>query len=193
MCFRFKIIALYYRAAIYFHNFFAQYYQLVLLVPSVLWRCWLGGRKGIQPVKKLEWWGAGVVICLERGADLHMVSWCHCHSLSLASVKSRLVLPFWYRLTWVVPEKGPLNGSVCVHTRIWMDLCTAQSLCFYVWLGTITFTMYVCMHVCMYVWQCTVLVRIVFDRQARPSSLSHRTFTYVYRTMHERRRVARVL
>ena len=42
-------------------------------------------------------------------------SWCHCHSLSLASVKSRLVfLPFWYRLTWVVPEKGPLNGSVCV-------------------------------------------------------------------------------
>ena len=41
-------------------------------------------------------------------------SWCHCHSLSLASVKSRLVLPFWYRLTQVVPEKGPLNGCVCV-------------------------------------------------------------------------------
>ena len=33
-------------------------------------------------------------------------TWCHCHSLSLASVKSRLVLPFWYRLTRVVPEKG---------------------------------------------------------------------------------------
>jgi len=31
----------------------------------------LGGRKGIWPVKKL-WWLAGVVICLERGADLHM-------------------------------------------------------------------------------------------------------------------------
>jgi len=58
---------------------------------------------------------AGVVICLERGADLHMAQLmlgCHCHSLSLASVKSRLVLPFWYRLTWVVPEKGPLNGCV---------------------------------------------------------------------------------
>jgi len=41
-------------------------------------------------------------------------SWCHCHSLSLASVKSRLVLPLWYRLTWVVPDKGPLNGCVCV-------------------------------------------------------------------------------
>ena len=42
-----------------------------LLLPSVLWRCWLGGRKGIRPVKT-EWWGTGVVICLERGADLHM-------------------------------------------------------------------------------------------------------------------------
>ena len=41
-------------------------------------------------------------------------SWCHCDSLSLASVKSRLVLPFWYRLTWVVSEKGPLNVCVCV-------------------------------------------------------------------------------
>ena len=39
--------------------------------PSVLWRCWLGSRKGIWPVKT-EWWVAGVVICLEWGADLHM-------------------------------------------------------------------------------------------------------------------------
>jgi len=31
----------------------------------------LGGRKGIRPAKT-EWWGAGVVICLERGADLRM-------------------------------------------------------------------------------------------------------------------------
>ena len=37
----------------------------------MLRRCCLGGRKGIRPVKT-EWWGAGVVICLERGADLHM-------------------------------------------------------------------------------------------------------------------------
>ena len=46
-------------------------------------------------------------------------SWCHCHSLSLASVKSRLVLLFWYRLTQVVLEKRPLNGRVrcfyCLH------------------------------------------------------------------------------
>ena len=40
--------------------------------------------------------------------------WCHCHLVSLASVKSRLVLPFWYQLTQVVPDKGSLNGCVCV-------------------------------------------------------------------------------
>jgi len=31
----------------------------------------LGGRKGIWLPVKTEWWGAGVVVCLERGADLH--------------------------------------------------------------------------------------------------------------------------
>jgi len=31
---------------------------------------WVAGRaSGLQ---KNEWWGVGVVICLERGADLHM-------------------------------------------------------------------------------------------------------------------------
>jgi len=31
----------------------------------------LSGRKGIRP-EKTEWWGAGVVVYLERGAGLHM-------------------------------------------------------------------------------------------------------------------------
>ena len=34
--------------------------------------------------------------------------------MSLASVKSRLVSPFWYELTWVVPDTWPLNVRVCV-------------------------------------------------------------------------------
>jgi len=40
---------------------------VIYVMPSVLWRCWLGRRKGIRPVKT-ERWGAGVVICLKRGA-----------------------------------------------------------------------------------------------------------------------------
>jgi len=40
-------------------------------MPSVLWHCWLGGRKGIRHVNLTEWLDADVVICLELGADLH--------------------------------------------------------------------------------------------------------------------------
>jgi len=54
--------------------------------------------------------GVGVVICLECGADcLHMVQLMPLHPKtpsSLASFKSRLVLPFWYWLTQVVLERG---------------------------------------------------------------------------------------
>ena len=46
-------------------------------------------------------------------------SWCHCHSLSLASVKFRLVLPFWYWLTRVVLAKGPLNACVLLPSTLW--------------------------------------------------------------------------
>ena len=84
------------------------------LMPSVLWRCWLGGRKGIWPVKT---WAVG---CWHGYLSGARCSWCHCHSLSLASVKSRLVSPFWYRLTWVVPDKGPLNRCVCVCVCVFL-------------------------------------------------------------------------
>jgi len=76
---------------------------------SVLWCCWLGGKKGIRPVKT-EWWGTGAVFCLEPGAnDLHMVQLMHCHSIISCSSKIQNGLPFWCRLTQVVLEKRSLN------------------------------------------------------------------------------------
>jgi len=54
-----------------------------------------------------------MVIFLKRGADLHMAQLMPLPLTVSASVKSRLVLPLWYRLTRVVPDKGPLNGCVC--------------------------------------------------------------------------------
>jgi len=78
-------------------------------VPSVIWHYWLGARKSIQHVK-IEWWGVGVVICLERGAYCcKWSSWCHCHPKtpsSLASIKSRLVFPFFYRLSQAATKKN---------------------------------------------------------------------------------------
>ena len=88
-------------------------------MPSVLWRCWLGGRKGIRPVKKQS---GGVLALLSVWSEVQTCiqpSWCHCHTLSLAPVKSRLVWPFWYRLTWVVPDKGPL--SRCILSFLFID------------------------------------------------------------------------
>ena len=92
-------------------------------MPSVLWRCWLGGRKGIRSVKT-EWWGA----VLSKVQTCIWPSWSHCHSLSLASVKSRLVLPFWYWLTWVVLEKGPCV-CVCVCVVCCVVLCCVVLCC----------------------------------------------------------------
>jgi len=66
-------------------------YYTKWLLPSVLRHCWLGGRKGIRPVKKLS---GGVLAWLSVWSKVLTCIWpsrCHCHSLSLASVKSRLV------------------------------------------------------------------------------------------------------
>ena len=80
------------------------------------WRGWdvtftllVGWQKGYPACKKLI---GGVLAWSPVWNEVQTCiwpSWCHCHSLSLPSVKSRLLLSFWYRLTWVVPEKGPLN------------------------------------------------------------------------------------
>ena len=61
-------------------------------------------RQEEHPARKIEWWGTGVVICLECGAnDLRMVQLMPLPPHRLASVKSRMVylsgagLP---RLSW---------------------------------------------------------------------------------------------
>ena len=91
----------------YFHVgvSFTTFSALMLLV---------GRQEGHPACKKLS---GGVLAWLSDWSEVQTCiqpSGCHCHLLSLASVKSRLVFPFWYRLTWVVPDKGPLNGCVCV-------------------------------------------------------------------------------
>ena len=66
------------------------FYHCIL---SLLWRCWLGGMKGIWPVKT-EWWGTSVVICLERAAnDLYMVQLMSLSFIpsALDSLKSRCI------------------------------------------------------------------------------------------------------
>ena len=90
-------------------------YVALKLYPFSALMLLVGRQEGHPACKKLC--GDGVLAWLTVWCEVQTCiwpSWCHCHSLSLASVKSRLVLPFWCRLTWVVPEKGLLNGCVCV-------------------------------------------------------------------------------
>ena len=73
----------------------------------------VGRQKGHLACKKLS---SEVVAWLSVWSEVQTCIWpsgFYCHSLSLASVKSRLVLPFWFRLTRVVPdnnEQRPFNG-----------------------------------------------------------------------------------
>jgi len=74
----------------------------------------VGQQEGHLVCKRTEWWGAGVVICLERGADLHTAQ---LMPLPLTvSCFSKIQIGF----TFLVPDrlgspgKGPLNGCVCV-------------------------------------------------------------------------------
>jgi len=53
---------------------------------------------------------AGVLICLEWGADLHMAQLMPLPLTISYSSKSRLVLPFWYRLTRLV--SGTVQGPI---------------------------------------------------------------------------------
>ena len=87
--------------------------------PSVLRRCWLGSTKHIWPVKNWVvgcWHGylSGARCRLAYGPADATATNCLLH---LASVKSRSVLPFWYRLTRVVLDKWPLNGCVNVFSH----------------------------------------------------------------------------
>jgi len=72
-------------------------------------------QEGHPACKKLS---GGVLAWLSAWSEVQTCicpSWCHCHSLSLASVKSRFVIPFWYRPTGVFPDKVPTLRQYAAH------------------------------------------------------------------------------
>jgi len=55
-----------------------------------------------------------MVICLEWGADLYVVQLIPLPLTVPCFSKSRLILPFWYQLAWVVADKGLLKGIIVI-------------------------------------------------------------------------------
>jgi len=85
----------------------------------------VGRQEGHLACKTLS---SGVLAWLSVWSEVQICirpSWCHCHSLSLASV-IQTGFTFLYQLTWVVPEKGPLNGCVCVYCK-WHHLPISET------------------------------------------------------------------
>ena len=86
------------------HQLSVMFIIWLLEMPSVLWHCWLS----IRPLKT-EWWGAGMVVCLERCAnenDLHMVQLMPLPPDHLCFSKIQNGLSLWYPFTQVVLERG---------------------------------------------------------------------------------------
>jgi len=73
----------------------------------------LGGRKGIRP-EKTEWWGAGMVICLEQGADLHMAQLMPLPLTVSCFGEIQIGFSFLVLAYPGSPGKGLLNVCVCV-------------------------------------------------------------------------------
>jgi len=73
----------------------------------------VGRQEGHPACKKTEWWGAVVVVCLEQDIMAQLMP-----LLLTVSCFSKIQIgfTFWYRLTWVVLEKGLLNRCVCYLT-----------------------------------------------------------------------------
>ena len=61
----------------------------------------VGRQEGHPACKKTEWRGAGMVICLERGADLLTAQLMPLPLTVSYFSKIEIGLPFWYRLTRV--------------------------------------------------------------------------------------------
>jgi len=86
------------------HYFFKNAFSALTLL--------VGWQEGHPACKKTEWWGAGVVICLERGADLHMAQLMPLPLTVSCFSKIQIGVTFLVPALWVVLDRGPLN--VCV-------------------------------------------------------------------------------
>ena len=74
----------------------------------------VGWQEGRSACKKIEWWGAGMVICLEQCADLHIAQ---LMPLPLTvSCFSKIQVGFTFLIAAYAgsPGKGPLSVCVCV-------------------------------------------------------------------------------
>ena len=77
----------------------------------------VGRQEGHPACKKTEWWGAGVVICLEQSADLHTAQLMPLPLTVSCFSKIQIGFTFLVLAHLGSPGKEPLNGCVCAAAR----------------------------------------------------------------------------
>jgi len=87
----------------------------------------VGRQEGHPTCKKTEWWGAGMVICLEQGADLHMAQ------LMLLSLTVSCFSKIQMGFTFLVPAHLGSPGiravkCVCVCVQSVSDVLSHVSM-----------------------------------------------------------------
>ena len=109
--------------------FFLRLLSLPNKLSSMLWHCWLDVRKSAWPVTNWvtrRWCGclSGVSKRFACGPAVATAT-----PSFLASLKSRMVLPFWCQLIQVVLEKRPLDGCLsALCLPVYRPLCYDEML-----------------------------------------------------------------
>jgi len=103
-------------------SFFYHTFAFSTLMLSV------GRQEGHPACKKTEWWGAGVVICLERGTDLHLAQLMPLPLAVCCFSKIQIGFSFLVPAHLGNPEKGPLNGERQLvyhtdHPPLYVSVC----------------------------------------------------------------------
>ena len=94
--------------------------------PSVLWRCWLGSRKGVRPVKKLS---GGVLAWLSVWSEVQTCiwpSWYYCHLLTVPCFSKIQI-----GCTFLVPAYPGSPGHMCsskVVRPFWTDSSASDAI-----------------------------------------------------------------
>jgi len=100
-------------------------------------------QEGYPVCETLEWWGAGMVVCLEQGAVICIwSSWCHCHPIISCFIKIQIGLTFLVpaypgcpeiRGHWTGVSLYVLSKGVCILSILCWRLSVSMIIMTVVW------------------------------------------------------------
>jgi len=128
-----------------FINNYLEFTALTLLV---------GRQEGHPACKIIEWWGAGVVICLEQGADLHTAQLMPLPLI--VSCFSKIQIGF----TFLVPAHSGSPGQRAIkRVCVCVCVCACVRACVH---ACVRACVHACVRACVRAWcnTCTVCARI---------------------------------